>query len=248
MATLEVQDLEVEYFADIRVLRGLSLTAPEAQITSIVGPNGAGKSTLLKTIYGYLQPRAGRVFFNGLEITGAAPYTLLEQGLAFVPQDRTIFPDLTVHENLEMGAWLLRRQGPRLKAAIDGLYQRFPVLAQKRKERAKTLSGGQQRLLEMGRALLTSPQVLLIDEPTVGLAPLVVNEIYRIIQDFRRSGMTILLVDQNVRRALELADYVYVLELGAVKEHAPKAQFLEREEVLRALYIGGTRGPKRDPA
>jgi branched-chain amino acid transport system ATP-binding protein len=246
MAHLEVRDLEVEYFTDIRVLRGLSLRAAEAKITSIIGPNGAGKSTLLKTIYGYLRPRAGRVLLNETDITSEAPYNLLVKGLAFVPQDRTIFPELTVHENLEMGAWLLRNRVQHLKEAINGLYQRFPVLGEKRKDRAKTLSGGQQRMLEMGRALLTSPQVLLIDEPTVGLAPKIASEIYSIIQDFSRSGMTILLVDQNVRRALELADYVYLLDMGTVKEHAPKQEFLEKEEALRALYIGGTREPRRD--
>jgi branched-chain amino acid transport system ATP-binding protein len=245
MATLDVRDLEVEYFTDIRVLRGLSLRAPEAQITSIIGPNGAGKSTLLKTIYGYLRPRAGKIFFNGADITGEPPYHLLAKGIAFVPQDRTVFPDLTVHENLEMGAWLLRKHAQRVKEAIDDIYRRFPVLGEKRKAKAQTLSGGQQRMLELGRALLTSPQVLLIDEPTVGLAPKVASEIYTIIADFRRSGITILLVDQNVRRALELADYVYLLEMGVVREHGPKAKFLEQEATLRALYIGGTRGPKR---
>jgi branched-chain amino acid transport system ATP-binding protein len=230
MSELQIDDLTVGYLGDIQVLRGVSLRAAEGRITAILGANGVGKSTLLKTVYGYMKPWSGDIFLASKTIVGRQPHELLALGIGYIPQERTVFPELTVHENLEIGAWLLRRQSRNIREAIGRVYQRFPILEAKKRDNGKTLSGGQQRMLELGRALLTLPQVLLIDEPTVGLAPTVASEIYALIKDLSRSGMTILLVDQNVEQAMKTSDDVYVLEMGVVKDHGSGEKFLSSSE------------------
>ncbi len=230
MSGLQIDDLTVGYLGDIQVLRGVSLRAEEGRITAILGANGVGKSTLLKTIYCYMKPWSGDISLARKSIVGRQPHELLALGIGYIPQERTVFPELTVHENLEIGAWLLRRQSRNIREAIGRVYQRFPILEAKKRDNGKTLSGGQQRMLELGRALLTLPQVLLIDEPTVGLAPALASEIYALIKDLSRSGMTILLVDQNVEQAMKTSDDVYVLEMGVVKDQGSSEKFLSSSE------------------
>jgi branched-chain amino acid transport system ATP-binding protein len=177
-----------------------------------------------------MKPWSGDISLARKSIVGRQPHELLALGIGYIPQERTVFPELTVHENLEIGAWLLRRQSRNIREAIGRVYQRFPILEAKKRDNGKTLSGGQQRMLELGRALLTLPQVLLIDEPTVGLAPALASEIYALIKDLSRSGMTILLVDQNVEQAMKTSDDVYVLEMGVVKDQGSSEKFLSSSE------------------
>ncbi|GIX45964.1 MAG: ABC transporter ATP-binding protein [Candidatus Tectimicrobiota bacterium] len=231
---LVVDNLVVGYWRDIDVLQGVSLQAAAAQLVSVIGPNGAGKSTLLKAIVGLVPPRRGRVLFNGQDITGAKPYTLPPLGVGYVPQDSGVFASLSVQENLELGTWLFRHDRARVQQALDAVYTRFPFLWEKRRAKARTLSGGQRKMLEIGRALMTEPRLLLLDEPTVGLSPVMAKEIYRVIADLRQRHLTIVLVDQNVRQALEVADYAYVLELGRTRDEGPAAKFLsDLESVVR---------------
>lgn len=220
--TLRVEEITVGYYADVFVLEDVSVEAQAGEITAVIGPNGAGKSTLLKTIYGFLRPRQGRIFLGEHEITGEAPFRLVSQGIAFILQDRGILPNLTVEENLELGAWLFRRNRAQVQRRIREIYRRYPILETRRRVPAGRLSGGEQRLLELGKALMTDPQVILLDEPSAGLAPKVVEELYHEVMRLKEEeSRTILLVEQNVRQALQVADEVYVLELGRVKLHGP---------------------------
>jgi branched-chain amino acid transport system ATP-binding protein len=227
---LYTENLVVGYYKDINILQGFSMRAADTQLVCVIGPNGAGKSTLLKTIVGLIRPRQGRVVFDGRDITGAKPYTLPRMGLGYVPQDNALFPNLSVQENLELGTWMFRADKTRARDAINEVYAMFPFLQQKRRAKTKTLSGGQRKMLEIGRALMAKPQVLLLDEPTAGLSPLVAKEIYELIATLRERGITIILVDQNVRQALEVSDYVYILELGQNREEGPKEKFLNNLE------------------
>lgn len=231
---LYTEDLVVGYYRDIDILQGFCMRAQETQLVCVIGPNGAGKSTLLKTIAGFITPRRGRIILGDSDITGARPYTLPLQGLGYVPQEHGLFPNLGVQENLELGTWLFKADKARARQAIDEVYATFPFLRDKRRAKARTLSGGQRKMLEVGRALMARPQVLLLDEPTAGLSPLVAKEIYALIASLRERGMTIVLVDQNVRQALEVADYAYVIELGQNRDEGPKAKFLDDlESVIR---------------
>ena len=219
---LGAEDLTVSYYQDVYVLEDVSLTALEGAITAVIGPNGAGKSTLLKTIYGYLKPRKGRITLDGKDITGKNPFDMLRLGMAFIIQDRGIFPNLTVEENLQLGAWLFRGERERVKEKVEEIYRRYPILKERRKVKAGNLSGGEQRMLELGRALMNEPKICLMDEPSAGLAPKVVDEIYGEIVRLKEEGRTIVLVEQNIRKALSIADQVYILELGRVKFSGPK--------------------------
>ncbi|RMF91684.1 MAG: ABC transporter ATP-binding protein [Nitrospinota bacterium] len=231
---LQVENLVVGYYKDIDILRGLSMQASDGQLVCVIGPNGAGKSTLLKAIYGFVHPRRGKILFDGEEITKARPYTLAQRGLGYVPQDISLFPNLSVQENLELGTWLFKEEKGRAREAIEEVYTMFPFLREKASAKAKTLSGGQRKMLEIGRALMANPKLLLLDEPTVGLSPLVAREIYQVIRGLRERGITIVLVDQNVRQALEVSDYAYILELGQTREEGPTEKFLgELESVIK---------------
>lgn len=224
--SLEVQEVYSGYSEDIMILQGVSLSAARGRITAILGANGVGKSTLLKTVAGFVRPSQGRIFWNGQELAGASPWDLARLRIAFIPQGRSVFPYLTVEENLALGCWSFRRDTGRVLEKVRWAFDRFPLLADLRKRQAGNLSGGQQRLLELTRALLVEPELMLVDEPTAGLAPALTDEIYRILRGFReREGKTIVLADQNIRKALELADDIYVLELGRIKMSGQAREF-----------------------
>jgi branched-chain amino acid transport system ATP-binding protein len=205
-------------------------------VVSIIGPNGAGKSTVFKTLFGLLPARQGRVTLDGENVTNQSPSDLLRRGMAYVPQGRNVFPLMTVEENLRLGAYT-RPRSAELEAEIERLYETFPVLRESRRRRAGDLSGGQQQMLEMARALLLKPRLILLDEPTLGLAPLVFKEIFRIVESLRRLGQTILMVEQNAAKALEISDYAYVLELGQ-NRYEGAGDVIRNDERVRRLYLG----------
>jgi len=219
------------------ILHDVSLTVHVNEIVSIIGPNGAGKSTAFKTVVGFLAPRTGRVLFNGEEITGLRPDRVLRRGLAYVPQGRIVFPQMTVLENLQMGAYL-ERDPARMAAALDRVYALFPVLAERRKQNAGTMSGGEQQMVAIARALMTTPRLILLDEPSLGLSPKFVTLIFDKLQEMRQAGYTLMLVEQNAARALAVADRGYVLELGRNRFEGAGPQLLADPEVKR-LYLGG---------
>ena len=232
---LEIEDLYVGYYEDLHILRGLSLTAQSGKLTAILGANGVGKSTLLKAIYGFLNPHSGRILLNGRDVTGTATHQLISLGISYIPQQPGIFKHMSVRENLMMGAWTFQNDKPRMESKIEENYERFPILREKQHEQAGNLSGGQQRMVEIGRTLMTDPEVILVDEPTAGLAKLLSEEVYRMLVDLRdQEGLTILLVDQEIREALKIADYVYVLELGRNKFEGPAHEFDDLEKAFWA--------------
>ncbi len=222
---LTVEEVFVGYYRDINILQGVSTKAEGAQITSIIGPNGVGKSTLLKAIYGFLKPNKGRILYNGENIAGMDPYTAPNKGLAYIPQRRNVFPYLSVEENMEMGAWTFKRDKPRIRQKLEENYERFPNLAAKRRTKADHLSGGEQRMVELGRALMADPRLLLVDEPTAGLAPIFAKEIRNRLEELKGEGKAIVLVEQNIREAIGIADYVYVLDLGRNKAEGSQEEF-----------------------
>jgi ABC-type branched-subunit amino acid transport system ATPase component len=219
------------------ILHGVSLTVDVNEIVSIIGPNGAGKSTAFKTIVGLVRPKSGRVLFNGEEITGSRPDLVLRRGLAYVPQGRIVFPQMTVLENLEMGAYI-ERDAARVATALEQVYTLFPILADRRKQYAGTMSGGEQQMVAIARALMTAPRLILLDEPSLGLSPKFVTLIFERLVDMRRAGYTLMLVEQNATRALAIADRAYVLELGRNRFEGPGPRLLADPEVKR-LYLGG---------
>jgi branched-chain amino acid transport system ATP-binding protein len=224
-------------YGSMDILHDVSLEVRTGEIVSIIGPNGAGKSTAFKTIVGFLTPRAGRVIFNGEEITGLRPDLVLRRGLAYVPQGRIVFPQMTVLENLEMGAYI-ERDPARLAAALERVYALFPILAERRQQNAGTMSGGEQQMVAIARALMTSPRLIMLDEPSLGLAPKFVTLIFDRLVEMRRAGFTLMLVEQNATRALGIADRGYVLELGKNRFEGPGQRLLADPEVKR-LYLGG---------
>ena len=235
MALLEVHDLHAGY-GKLEILKGVSLRVEPGQVVSIIGPNGAGKSTVFKTVFGLLPARDGRVLLDGEDVTNRPPGELLRRGMAYVPQGRNVFPLMTVEENLLLGAYT-RPGSAELAGEVAQLYATFPVLSESRRKRASDLSGGQQQMLEMARALLLKPRLILLDEPTLGLAPLVFKEIFRIIENLRRLGQTILMVEQNAAKALEISDYAYVLELGQ-NRYEGSGQEIGNDDRVRRLYLG----------
>jgi len=217
-ALLTIEDVHVGYLPGVDILRGLSVKANPNEITLVIGPNGAGKSTLLRTVFAFLAPNKGTVTFRDRPTSGLRPSDLKKSGISYVTQDINSFPNLTVEENLRMGAWVFRRDTQRLRRQLERVYATFPVLAEKCRARAGELSGGQGRMLSVAREMMTEPQLLLVDEPTAGLAPNLVEQIYEILITTKKSaGIAILLVEQNVEQALPLADYLYLLNLGRVK-------------------------------
>jgi branched-chain amino acid transport system ATP-binding protein len=223
-------------YGEIEVLKDVSIQVQEGQIISVLGANGAGKSTLLKTIFGFVRPTQGQVLFNGEEITRESTLKVLRRGISYVPEGRSNFPYMTVEENLEMGAYI-RSDRASISAQIDSLCERFPILKQKRHAEAASLSGGQQQMVEIAMALMLRPRVILIDEPTLGLAPVLVQEVFEIIKEINSKGTTVILVEQNARRALEISDYAFVLELGVVRLHGPAVELARNEDVIDA-YLG----------
>jgi ABC-type branched-subunit amino acid transport system ATPase component len=224
-------------YGRIDILHDVGLAVRPGEIVSVIGPNGAGKSTTFKTIVGFLRPRAGRVVFNGEDITGLRTDLVLRRGLAYVPQGRIVFPQMTVRENLEMGGFI-ERDGARLAAALEHVFTLFPVLHERRRQKAGTMSGGEQQMVAMGRALMTEPKLILLDEPSLGLSPKFVTLIFDKLVAMKATGYTLMLVEQNATRALAIADRAYVLELGRNRFEGPGPQLLTDPEVKR-LYLGG---------
>jgi branched-chain amino acid transport system ATP-binding protein len=224
-------------YGKIDILHDVTVAVRAGEIVSIIGPNGAGKSTTFKAIVGFLRPRAGRVVFNGEEITGLRPDLVLRRGLAYVPQGRIVFPQMTVLENLDMGGFI-ERDPARLARALERVHGLFPILHDRRRQKAGTMSGGEQQMVAMGRALMTDPRLILLDEPSLGLAPKFVTLIFEKLVEMKSTGYTLMLVEQNATRALAIADRAYVLELGRNRFEGPGPELLADPEVKR-LYLGG---------
>ena len=235
MALLELQDIHT-YYGNIHALRGVSLQVNQGEIVTLIGSNGAGKSTTLRTISGLMSPRRGQVLFNGKRLDTVAPHDIVKQGVSQSPEGRRIFPRLTVLENLEMGAYTRNNSGE-YQADLDRVFELFPRLKERVWQKGGTLSGGEQQMLAMGRALMSRLKVLLLDEPSMGLAPILVDQIFSIVQDINRQGTTILLVEQNARKALDVADFAYVLEHGAIVAARPAVQ-LRDDPAIVAAYLG----------
>jgi len=235
MKMLEVRDLYVGYYKDLNILQGIDIKAETGKITAVLGANGVGKSTLLKAIYGFLKPNAGEIYMDGRRVDGTPTFKLIDLGISYIPQHTGIFRWLTVEENIQLGGWTFRRDKQRLKRKIDENYARFPILKEKRKQKAGELSGGQQRMVELSRSMMTDPTLILVDEPTAGLAKLLSREVYQMLVDLRdRDGLTIILVDQEIRQALKITDYVYVLDLGRNKFDGPVEEFTDLEKAFWA--------------
>jgi ABC-type branched-subunit amino acid transport system ATPase component len=224
-------------YGKMAILHDVTLEVRTGEMVSVIGPNGAGKSTAFKTIVGFLRPAHGRVRFDGQDITGLRPDQVLRRGLAYVPQGRIVFPQMTVLENLEMGAYIERDAG-RIRQALDRVYSVFPILAQRRGQKAGTMSGGEQQMVAIARALMTTPKLILLDEPSLGLAPKFVSLIFDKLSEMRHAGFTLMVVEQNAARALAVADRGYVLELGRNRFEGRGQALLQDPEVKR-LYLGG---------
>ena len=232
--TLEVEGVVSGYTREVPILKGVDLIARDGLVTVIIGPNGAGKSTLLRTIYGYLHPTRGDVFHDGRSIKGLAPEQMLGEGIAYLLQGHSVFPKMSVEENLGLGGWIFKRDRARLRQAFDEVYARFPRLKERRRLNAGALSGGEQRMLEIARLTMTGPKTLLLDEPSVGLMPKLVDFVYEEIAKLKEEQFTIVVVDQNVKKSIEIADYVYVLNLGENSHHGPQHEFaLRLEHIIR---------------
>lgn len=235
MAMLKVEDIHV-YYGSIHAVKGVSFEVNEGEIVTLIGANGAGKSTVLNTISGLLHPRTGTVSFMDKDLKGIAPHKVVEHGLAQVPEGRRIFLQMTVEENLEMGAYT--QPISTIAPSIKDVYERFPRLQERRKQIAGTLSGGEQQMLAMGRALMSKPKLLMLDEPSMGLAPILVEQIFDIIKELHAAGTTILLVEQNAQAALSVADRAYVLETGRISLSGTGAELMASDRVRKA-YLGG---------
>lgn len=234
---LKVDDVYAGYL-DFDILKGVTLHVNEGEIVCVIGPNGAGKSTLFKAVYGFVEVRQGEVIFNGRNVTAFRPQEMLRAGITIVPQSRSVFPQMTVYENLEMGMYL-ERDHKRVQQRIDDILDLFPRLAERAKQKAGTMSGGEQRMLEIGRALMWEPKLMLMDEPSAGLAPLITKTIFRNVRRLNREiGLTILMIEQNARQGLQVSHRGYVLELGENSYQGTGQALLHNPEVRRA-FLGG---------
>jgi branched-chain amino acid transport system ATP-binding protein len=235
-AILTLEDVVAGY-GKMTILHGTSCTVRRGTITTVIGPNGAGKSTVFKTVFGMLPARSGRVAFDGAEITNLTPRDLLTRGISYVPQGRNIFPELSVRHNLELGA-VMAPKGFDLDGRMDAAMDRFPVLRRKADAQASTLSGGEQKILEIARALLLEPKLMMIDEPSIGLSPIMVNELFARLTEMRSRGITVLMIEQNAKRALEISDHGIVLELGRTRI-ADTASAILADPRIGQLFLGG---------
>lgn len=232
---LDIRDLYVGYYKDLNILQGLNIKAQRNKITAILGANGVGKSTALRAVFGFLEPNAGDVLLEGSSVLSIPTHKRILEGMAYIPQAPGVFKDMSVEENLELGGWTFRNSKKQVRQKIEANYERFPVLKEKRKQITGELSGGQQRMVEIGRTLMSEPKVLLVDEPTAGLSKMLSEEVYEMLTILTsRDDITILLVDQEIRHALKIADYVYVLELGRNKFEGEAAEF---EDLEKAFWI-----------
>lgn len=232
---LKVDNINV-YYGAIHAIKNVSFQVNEGEIVTLIGANGAGKSTILKTISGLLHTKTGSVSFQDHNLKSAPPHKIVEMGIAHVPEGRRVFSRMSVEENLEMGAFT--QPNDSVNAAIEHVYERFPRLKERRKQVAGTLSGGEQQMLAMARALMSKPKLIMMDEPSMGLSPILVEQIFSIIYELRESGVTILLVEQNANKALKITDRAYVLETGKITLSGTGRELLEKEEVKKA-YLGG---------
>jgi branched-chain amino acid transport system ATP-binding protein len=232
---LNVQNINV-YYGNIQAVRDISFRVEDGEIVTLIGANGAGKSTILKSVSGLLRSKTGDITFDGKSIKSTAPHKIVAQGLAHVPEGRRVFLQMSVEENLEMGAFTAPRNT--IEDSIANVYERFPRLKERRRQVAGTLSGGEQQMLAMGRGLMSRPKLMMLDEPSMGLAPILVEQIFEIIQELNRAGTTILLVEQNALMALSIANRGYVLETGQIVLHAPANELLSNDAVQKA-YLGG---------
>ena len=236
MAMLEVRDLEV-YYGVICALKGISFEVNEGEIVTLIGANGAGKTTTMQSVVGLIPKRAGSILFDGHDITKTPCHKIVHIGMTQVPEGRRIFQELTVYENLLMGAYSIKDQSG-FKNDLDAIYTRFPRLAERRNQIAGTLSGGEQQMLAMGRAIMSHPKLLMLDEPSMGLSPLLVDQVFEIIKDINRDGTTILLVEQNAGKSLAISDRAYVLENGSIVLSGTGVELAASEQVQKA-YLGG---------
>jgi ABC-type branched-subunit amino acid transport system ATPase component len=234
-ALLVTENLVAGYVPEVDVLNGVSIRVAEGEIVTVIGPNGAGKSTLIKTIFGLLRPRQGSITFEGDDITRLKPHECTQRGLSYVPQLDNVFPTLTVEENLEMGSL----DTSKTAGQIDRMYELFPRLGERRTQAAGTMSGGERQMVAMARALMPDPRALLLDEPSAGLAPAFVDAIFQKVEDVNRAGVTVVMVEQNARRALAMSDRGYVLDLGQDRFEGPGKELLDDPKVAE-LYLGGT--------
>lgn len=234
MSLLNVNDLHV-YYGSIHAIKGITFHVDQGEIVTLIGANGAGKSTTLNTITGLLKPREGSVLFDGKNITGLPANRLVPRGMALCPEGRRIFLQMTVQENLEMGGYT--RPAAEIESSLANVYHHFPRLKERFKQVAGTLSGGEQQMLAMGRALMSKPSLMMLDEPSMGLAPILVEQIFAIIKELHKAGVTILLVEQNAQMALSIADRAYVLETGRIKMEGPADDLMNNDDVRKA-YLG----------
>jgi ABC-type branched-subunit amino acid transport system ATPase component len=235
MIILEAKDITAGYTVEVNILNNVSMKLKSGDIVSVIGPNGAGKSTMLKTIFGILKPSTGNITLKDEDITGLKPDRVAKRGISYVPQVDNVFPSMTIQENLEMGAFI---RSDDFSQRIEEIYELFPVLGERRKQKAGQLSGGQRQMVAMGRALMLDPQVLLLDEPSAGLAPKLVDMIFEKIIDINKTGVSMIIVEQNAREALKMADHGYVLAMGKNVLDDTGDALLASEEVGR-LYLGG---------
>jgi branched-chain amino acid transport system ATP-binding protein len=235
-ALLTIDDLTVAY-RKVEAVRGVSLTMEAGQIVTVIGPNGAGKTTLLAAAAGLL-PSRGRIIYDGIDLAQLDTEERVERGFCLVPEQRELFGDMSVSDNLLLGAYVHHGNGAQVRQSFEEVYGRFPRLKERKAQKANTLSGGERQMLALGRALMAKPRLLLLDEPSLGLAPLIVREIFRIVAALRQAGVSILLVEQNARAALETADYGYVLETGEITHHGATSQLANDPRVI-ATYLGG---------
>ncbi len=243
MALLEIDDVVAGYGAGPDILTGVSLEIEEGKSYCIVGPNGAGKSTLLRTIAGFLKPRNGEIRLDGAKMNGLRPDQMLAAGVCFVPQDASLFPTMTVKENLVMGGYLIEDRSL-VRERLETVYEVFPILAERRAQHAGNLSGGEQQMVTLGRALMIEPKIVMIDEPSLGLAPMIADQIFEKIRGFNELGMTVLLVEQNAAKGLDAVDWGFVLDLGSLEFEGP-ADGILGDPRIRDLYLGKAMSRKR---
>ncbi|MBQ3496055.1 MAG: ABC transporter ATP-binding protein [Clostridia bacterium] len=236
MALLEIKNLVVSY-GFITALKGIDINVEKGQIVALLGSNGAGKTTTLKTISGVIKPQAGKILLDGAEIDGKAPYKVAKVGVTQSPEGRLLFPELTVEDNLRVGGYTVKSKAE-LEKNFERVYNLFPILKERKKQMANTLSGGEQQMVAIGRALMSSPKILLLDEPSLGLAPLIIEEIFEAFKKINEEGTTILIVEQNALQTLKIADYAYVLELGKISMQGPADELIKDSRLVEA-YLGG---------
>ena len=236
MALLEIKNLVVSY-GFITALKGIDINVEKGQIVALLGSNGAGKTTTLKTISGVIKPQNGKIVLDGAEINGKAPYRVAKVGVTQSPEGRLLFPELTVEDNLRVGGYTIKSKAE-LNSNFERVYNLFPILRERKKQMANTLSGGEQQMVAIGRALMSSPKILLLDEPSLGLAPLIIEEIFKAFKKINEEGTTILIVEQNALQTLKIADYAYVLELGKISMQGPADELIKDPRLVEA-YLGG---------